>query len=391
MIANHSLYFTGFDSYLALKGIQWDDKQYFFEALEESITGLTELEDNDEFKLKIKSELAANNQSMAKFKLKLGHKNLIINLCHELQKTNFEDFNGSHQTVQKIIPDNNNRQMAELVVRKQPDEEHGYSRDDEEQLKPIKRQKLDSTSSNHQYQEITDSSEVYEQVQYIYETEEDEEGSQYIDQSDYIDEGTEIVEYQEITENENEDSDAIYSAEQVVKQEADNFEQSESIHFSPYASIRRVAGLKNSKKPKHMYNDEFLQTQSCVGRIGTPGRRRPKIQKNYPETEEGMLERWCDLVRQSCEVIVPHELLSKFDLSHVDIVKICPFIWEVSCPLCSKKLRLQLTHEGKYINFKRSNFERHLRIVHFKQIAKSKFSKEEPGDGDGDVLEDVTD
>lgn len=377
---------TGFDSYLALKGIQWDDKQFFFEAMEESITGLTDLDDNDDFKIKIKSELAANNQSMAKFKFKLGHKNLIINLCHELQKTNFEEFNASYQTVQTVIPDNSsNRQMTELVIRKQPDEEHGYSREDEEQ-QPIKRQKRESISSNAQYQEITDTSEAYEQVQYIYETE-DEEGSQYIDQSDYIEEGSEIVEYQEININEiNEDNDAIYSAEQVVKQEADNFEQAEQISYSPYAlkNPPRQTGVKNSKRPKHMYNEEFLKTQSNVGRIGTPGRRRPKLQKHYPETEEGMIERWIDLVRQSCEVIVPHELLSKFDLSQVDIVKICPFIWEVSCPLCSKKLRLQLTHEGKYINFKRSNFERHLRIVHFKQIAKSKYTKDEPVDDNTD-------
>lgn len=115
-----------------------------------------------------------------------------------------------------------------------------------------------------------------------------------------------------------------------------------------------------------MYNEEFLQSHNTLGRIGTPGRRRPKISKTYPDTDQGMLERWSDLVRQSCEVIVPHEVLAAFELSHIDICKIGSNIWEVHCPLCTKKLRLQLTHEGKYINFKRSNFERHLRIVHCK-------------------------
>lgn len=31
-----------------------------------------------------------------------------------------------------------------------------------------------------------------------------------------------------------------------------------------------------------------------------------------------------------------------------------------------------MTYEGKYINYKRSNFERHLRIIHYRQIEKAK-------------------
>jgi hypothetical protein len=79
-----------------------------------------------------------------------------------------------------------------------------------------------------------------------------------------------------------------------------------------------------------------------------------------------------DLVKQSCEVIVPNSLLSQHDLDHIDIVKIHDNIWEVKCPMCTKKLRLQLTQEGKYTNYKRSNFERHLRIVHYTQIRQFK-------------------
>lgn len=112
------------------------------------------------------------------------------------------------------------------------------------------------------------------------------------------------------------------------------------------------------------------------------GRRRPKIQKNYPETEEGMLERWADLVRQSCEVIIPLDLIALHDLSQIDITKLHENIWEVKCPMCAKKLRLQLTQEGKYVNYKRSNFERHLRIVHYKQIRQFK-----PNDSDEELFE----
>lgn len=65
------------------------------------------------------------------------------------------------------------------------------------------------------------------------------------------------------------------------------------------------------------------------------------------------------------------------DLSVIELVKIHDNIWEVKCPLCTKKLRLQLTQEGKYTNYKRSNFERHLRIVHYSQIRQFKPEQED--------------
>lgn len=373
------LEFNGFDTHLALKGIRWDDKKYFFEALEESISSLTEFDDNDEFKQKFQQEAEANHQRIENFRLKLGHKNLIINLCHELQKTNLEEFNGPVLQVPEI-----KRVHSNLVVRKQQ-EEHGYSREEEN----LKRKNAAGTlktitplQSPQQIQEVP-ISEQAESVQFVYETEEDEEGDgegsqfleqEYLEELEAYDGGHEIVEYQEIQSDEMEaDENCIYTSEQIIKQEADQYEQSGCYEISGYESSSSLnrSGPKN-KKPKHMYTSEFLQTQMTQGRIGTPGRRRPKIQKHYQDTEEGLLERWSDLVRQSCEVIVPTDLLQLHDLSQVDIMKIHENIWEVKCPLCTKKLRLQLTHEGKYTNYKRSNFERHLRIVHYKQILQFK-------------------
>lgn len=245
---------------------------------------------------------------------------------------------------------------------------------------PVKKQKL---LENAEFQEVP-ATELYEQVQYIYETEDDndDDGGQFLDQ-EYIDESTEIVEYQEVTEHMDQESDGIYGAEQLAKHEADNFEQSESFSPGSYSSKNNnrrntvSSTIRNSKKPKHMYNEEYLQVH-IKNSAGTPSRRRPKLKKNYPETEDGMIERWADLVRQSCEVIIPHEMLSGFDLSNLQIDKIAPNVWEVQCPMCSKKVRLQLTHEGKYINFKRSNFERHLRIVHYRQIIKFQPREDEP-------------
>lgn len=368
------LEFNGFDTYLALKGIQWDDKKYFFQALEESVLGLAEIDDGDDLKMRFQEELRANNQTIQNFRLKLGHKNLIINLCHELQKTSVEDFNSASYFTVKI-PEASRDQM-ELVVKQKPASkeqvEHRYYRDEniEEHLDVShdrKRMKLDKTDEKTETVQQLISSDTSDQIQYVYET--DDDGTQFLVEQEYLDDDAEIVEYQEISTEDIDHASGILTAEQIVKSEAGTYEQ--CFDLSDYEhtarSLNRSGEVKNTKKPKHMYTDEFLQTQT--GKLSiTPGRRRPKIHKFYPDTEAGMIERWQDLVRQSCEVIVPSELLSRFDLSHIEITRIADNIWEVLCPMCSKKLRLQLTKEGKYINFKRSNFERHLRIVHYKQI-----------------------
>lgn len=287
------LEFNGFDTHLALKGIRWDDKKYFFEALEESISALADLDDSDEFKQNFQHEIASNHQRIENFRLKLGHKNLIINLCHELQKTNLEEFNGIITQVSEV-----KRVHSNLVVRKQ--EEHGYSREEEN----LKRKnaavapQITPLQSPQQIQEVP-ISEQTDSIQFIYETEEDDEGEgsqfleqEYLEELETYDGGHEIVEYQEIQSDEMEpDENCIYSSEQIIKQEADQYEQSGCYEISGYESSSSLnrSGPKN-KKPKHMYTSEFLQTQMTQGRIGTPGRRRPKIQKHYLDTEEGLLE-----------------------------------------------------------------------------------------------------
>lgn len=288
------LEFNGFDTLLALKGIRWDDKTYFFSALEDSMESLAELDDSDSLKQQFLEELAVNHQKFERFRLKLGHKNLIINLCHELQKTNLEDFNG--KVVQLVeVP----RVHAELIVRKP--EEHGYSRDNENNRKR-KRSSGGPQILTAQPQQQVQEAPVQEVQEYIYETEEDDEGSQFMEQEfleeldTYEQEEPEIVEYQEIQPEEIEtDENGIYTTEQIIKTEADQYEHASSgcFEISGYESSSSMnrSGPKTAK-PKHMYTSEFLQTQMTQGRIGTPGRRRPKIQKHYPDTEEGLLERW---------------------------------------------------------------------------------------------------
>lgn len=378
------LEYTGFDTHLALKGIRWDDKKYFFEALEESVSGIADLDDSDEFKQQFIQELSTNHQKIDKFKLKLGHKNLIINLCHELQKTNLEEFNANIVSIVEV--NSTKRSYGEVVVRKKQ-EEHGYSRDDEQ----AKRRKHEVNSSAENFTVMKTQQQVQEvpvseqsDIPYMYDTEEEEEGSHFMEQ-EFLDEletyeGDADIEYQEIQAEDIEaDENCIYATEEIIKNEAGQYEQVESYEISGYESSTSLnRSAPKHKKPKHMYTSEFLQTQITQGKHGTPGRRRPKIQKHYAENEQGMLERWADLVRQSCEVIVPYDLLHQHDLSNIELMKIHDNIWEVKCPLCTKKLRLQLTHEGKYTNYKRSNFERHLRIVHYKQILQFKPEDEDP-------------
>lgn len=361
-----TLEFNGFDTHLALKGIRWDDKKYFFEALEESVRSLIDEDDSNEQKQAIVHELSLNHQCLENFKLKLGHKNFIINLCHELQSISSEEFNGAVVQAVVQVPEMK-RDFQGLVVRRQP-EEHGYSRENE------KRQKEESITLLH---EVPVSEEPVDGDQFEYETVDDEE-SPAIEEQSYLElddelevEDGEEIEYHEL-KREGSTSEEIYVTEQIIMNEADQYEQAR-YEISGYesSSSHHRSGPK-SKKPKHMYTSEFLQSQSTPGRIGTPGRRRPKLQKSYPDTEAGLLDRWADLIRQSCEVIVPQELLQHHDLSHVEILKLHENVWEVKCPLCTKKLRVQMTHEGKYTNYKRSNFERHLRIVHYNQIKQYK-------------------
>lgn len=282
------LEYNGFDTLLALKGIRWDDKKYFFEALEESIASIAEIDDaDDEMKLNFIEECAANHQKLHDFKLKLGHKNLIINLCHELQKTNLEDFNGSVIQVpeMKIV-------HSELIVRKP--EEHGYSRENERKRASAVMQ----TAVPEKIAKIEEQAPEQAMVQYLYETEEEDDNTSQFVEQEYLEEletydDAELVEYQEIQPEEIEtDDNCLYATEQIIKNEADQYEQAE-YEISGYdsSSSQNRSGPK-SKKPKHMYTLEFLQTQMTQGRIGMPGRRRPKIQKHYPDTEEGLLERW---------------------------------------------------------------------------------------------------
>lgn len=334
-----------------MKGIRWDESasySHFFESLEEAVQGLADADDTDEMKRNFFEEMRrAHYYRLDKFKLKIGHKNLIINLCHELKSVKPEEFNAP-----TVVYEEPKQIIGEFVVRNiaKPAEP---TRSVPSHSSPFKRRSEDEPTEEIQYEVCK----------------EDEGGDhEYLEESELY--GTE--EY-EMKAEDIEDDGLIYN-DQIIAYETEHF--SNEVEFETVYNRSR-----KNKRPRHMYTEEFLQTQASQGRIGVPGRRRPKLQKRYPNTEEGMLERWSDLVRQSCKVIVPKELLGQHTLDHIDLSKTSETVWEVKCPLCTKKLRLQLTQEGKYQNYKRSNFERHLRIVHYKQI---KQFKNQDTDGEED-------
>lgn len=353
--------YNGFDSFLALRGINCDDKKEFFEGIEESVRNLQDFDENDKLRKIFEEILAANYQRINNFRLKIGHKNLIINLCRELQSTTITDFNS-----------NSISKESEKFIPQETDEETQI----DEKFEPEPPNLIEQPHLKEPQVEIHEAPEITgddseEMVQYIYESDGEGETIQFTEQDqDFLetyDQDNEVVEmvYEEVPHDETENDENLYMSEDAIKSE-------DSSVFDLSNSKNHLNIRNRFKRPKHMYTEEFLATQKIQGRIGTPGKRRPKLKKHYPDTEEGLIERWSDLVRQSLEVIVPQKLLEQFDLRNIEVIKTHELTWEVKCPMCSKKVKLQMTYEGKYINYKRSNFERHLRVIHYRQIEKVK-------------------
>lgn len=70
------------------------------------------------------------------------------------------------------------------------------------------------------------------------------------------------------------------------------------------------------------------------------------------------------------ECILPREKLAEVDGCDLLVEKESDASWAVYCPLCHSRIRLPVVQEngGRYWNYKRSNFERHLRFKHCKKV-----------------------
>lgn len=73
------------------------------------------------------------------------------------------------------------------------------------------------------------------------------------------------------------------------------------------------------------------------------------------------------------ECILPRDKLSEVEGCELHVEKETETSWAVYCPLCHSRIRLPVVVEnsGRYCNYKRSNFERHLRFKHCKNSAQN--------------------
>lgn len=298
------LYVNGFDSYLALKGIRYDNKNEFFEMLERTVTETVTSEyESDEKSNMINSLVGYNAKN---FKIKPGHRNLIMNLMLEIDRTDVNEF-FKHR--QQVVDD-----AFEIPLAKSPSEIKFEIQDEDEDHQSIEEERF-----------------MYAHDQHTTENIEKDEAA-----------GSDMSMEQFMLEE--------YLSDENIAIEVENY-------IMPKRHAKR-----NQPKPTQMYNEEFLAQKI------NPRRRRVTTARAYPNTDEGKTERFRDLMQQSMECILPKETFSMISHATIDIEKENDFRWNVTCPLCSVKIKLAIKLEKKgYYNYKRSNFERHLRFKHCKE------------------------
>lgn len=243
------LQINGFDSFLALKGIQYDEKNEFFKSLESTVVELVSSDRNSDMKYDLETEIVAHHLTYDDFKLKPGHRNYIMNLMLEIEKTDVNKFfsrcsenitrdpeeaenvklgspSKHHYTIAHITPP---ATLANLIVRRSTTEkpivvsqdEHGYSQENE---------------------------------------------TEYVVEEDYLTDDT---------------IDSFKVAYDVELQDTRKRKASSSL---PTSSAKR--------RPAQMYNEEFM------AKSVNPRRRRVTMKRRYPETDEGTRERFTDLIHQ---------------------------------------------------------------------------------------------
>ncbi|CRK94652.1 CLUMA_CG008152, isoform A [Clunio marinus] len=300
---------NGFNSFLALKGIRCDDKQEFFQSLELTVIEFLGSEGESILKAEFEAEIAAQYQSSVNFRLKPGHRNYILNLMLQIEKIDANDFFG--------------KQISEMS----PIKTVYKSKNEYIQVPPLHFAKKENKSES--YMQLNSLDHGYSR--------DEEEQEDYEFDEEYLTDEMDMGSYE------------------TFKVEYDANENQETKRRSS-----RSTASNSKRRPEYMYNDEFMAKQI------NPRRRRVTLNKNYPPTDEGIKERFGDLIKQSMECILPSEKLKQVANVQLNIEKESDASWAVYCPLCHTRIRLPVVKEngGRYCNYKRSNFERHLRFKH---------------------------
>lgn len=241
---------NGFNSFLALKGIRYEDKQEFFESLELTVIEIL----NSEFELadkrELEAELAEGYQTPNNFRLKPGHRNYIMNLMLELDKTNVKEFFEQVDSSSESKKDHSKSERNEYTVT-------------EVELSEIsKKERTHSPNEKH----------ILNQVDHGY-SRDDQEASEFILEEEYL------------TDETGDPMDVMGSLIKLDYEQSSNHQNKRKTSSSTPSSARR-------RRPDHMYNEEFML--KCVN----PRRRRVTFNKNYPKTDEGTRERFVDLIQQ---------------------------------------------------------------------------------------------
>lgn len=339
---------NGFDSFLALRGIRYDDKNEFFSSLETTVVDTLNLPDDTNEKRTL-VRLFGENLNFKQFKLKPGHRNLIMNLMLEIDKVDVEEF-----FTKAHIKASQNKSLSidEMEMFKSPAEQK------------VKHPEAVKSSPNYSKSPV-----VYQIADHVYSNDE-AEIFEYSNEPEYVEEENAEYLFEECIE---EKSGISY----VLKLDESDSEKVYEATNSPKKKPSK------KRKPDRMYNEEFL-SQSM-----NPRRRRILSTKVYPDNDDGIRERFADLIQQvilnalflnskqplifsnfqSMQCILSQSKLERVQNVTISIFKETDTSWIVVCPLCDTKIKMAVVFEnnGRYRNYKRSNFERHLRFKHCKE------------------------
>lgn len=266
----------------------------------------------DEF-LELQQEISSNRlRADEHFKIRPGHRNLILNLMAEVEKSDFNELISQCKAIQFKIP--------EQAVQNQL-----YNEVEDEEIKLFSTEEYVEDSQGEDAVEEATEEDEYILEEYVVEEMNEKPHFNYIESCDEIDGNSWLLNRRNFISRKERDSSS---------------------------------DKKKTRRPEHMYNDEFLATNS------NPRKRR--LKKFYDETDEGIKQRFIDMLSQSLECILPRDLYEIYRDAELEVKKMKENSWTATCPICKFLVRLPIVPEnnGRYINYKRSNFERHLRFKH---------------------------
>jgi hypothetical protein len=244
---------NGFNSFLALKGIRYDDKQEFFQSLEITVLEILSADSESPDKREMEAELAAQYQNGNNFRLKPGHRNYIMNLMLEIEKIDVNDF-FAHRNNETIEEEH---QIEELKMPSPLKHEYSVAH----QTPPNTSSRLIVRRSNSDQQIVVRKAEQNDQ--------EIEQEPEYVFEEEYLTDDT---------------------MDSMMKVEYDPIELQSNSKKRKMPTISSPPSGK--RRPEQMYNEDFIA--KCVN----PRRRRVTLNKTYPATDEGTRERFTDLIHQ---------------------------------------------------------------------------------------------